>query len=71
MVLEQEMFRRKHETSQMEDVNWGPWSKVILAKTPNLEIKPEMKALAQSAAEMEDKGTASGHGEVWWRMVNR
>ena len=36
-----------------EDVNCAPPSKVIFAGTPNLEIQPEMRALAQSTTEME------------------
>ena len=54
------MFNREHKTSQMEYMNCAPWSEVILAGTPNIEIQPEMRALAQSAAEMEARGTASG-----------
>ena len=52
------------KTSQMEDVNCAPRFEVILAGTPNLEIQPEIRALAQSAVEMEDIGTASGQREV-------
>ena len=48
----------------------SPWSEVIFAGTPNPKIQPEMRALAQSAAEMEDRGTASSH-EVLLRIVNR
>ena len=70
MVLEQEMFRRKHETSQMEDVNWGLWFKVILAKNPKPQDQTRDESLGTTSSR-EDKGTASGHGEVWWRMVNR
>ena len=44
----------------MEDINCAPGSEAILAGAPNLEIQPEMRALAQSAAEMEARGTASG-----------
>ena len=65
------MFKREHKTSQMEDVNCAPRSKVILAGTPNLEIQPEMRALAQSAAEMEIRVTASGQCEVLSRMVKK
>ena len=65
------MFRKEHKTSQMEDVNWAPWSEVILPGTPKLDIQPVMRALAQSAAEMEIRGTASGQCEVRSRMVNR
>ena len=58
------MFKREHKTSQMEDVNCALRSKVIFAGTPNLVIQPEMSALAQSAAEMEARRTASGQQEV-------
>ena len=68
--MEIEMFRRTHKTPQMEDLNWALWSEVILTGTPNLDIQPEMRALAQSAAEMEE-GTASSQCEVLSRMVNR
>ena len=34
---------------------------MITAGTPNLEIQVEIRARAQDSAEMEDKGTASGH----------
>ena len=55
----------------MEDVNWAPRSEVILAGTPNLAIQPEMRALAQSAADMEDRGTTLGQQKVLSRMENR
>ena len=42
-----------------------------MAGTPNLDIQPEVRALAQSAAEIEDKGTASDKCEVLSRMVKR
>ena len=38
-----------------------PLSDVKVARTPNIEIKVEMKALTQTSIEMENKGTASGH----------
>ena len=53
LVLERVMFKREHKTSQMEDVNCALRSEVIFAGTPNLEIQPEMRALAQSTTEME------------------
>ena len=65
------MFKREHKASQMEDVNCAPRTEVIFAGTPNLEIQPEMRALAQSAAEMEARGTVSGQQEVLLRMVKR
>ena len=65
------MLRREHKMSQMEDVNWASRFKVIFAGTPNLEIQPEMKALAQSVAEMEARGTASVQKEVLSWMVKR
>ena len=60
MVLEREMFRREQKTPQMEYMNCALRSEVILAGTPNLDIQPGMRTLAQSAVEMEDKETASG-----------
>ena len=71
MVLEREMFRREHKTSQIVDVNLSPLPRVILAGTPNLDVQLEMRALAQSAAEMEDIGTASDQREVLSRMGKR
>ena len=66
-TVEHVTFKREHKTSQMEGMNLATWSE---AGTPNLKIQPEMRALAQSAAEMEDRGTASSH-EVLLRIVNR
>ena len=37
-----------------------PRSELILAGTPNHEIQQEIKALAQSSAKVDDRGTASG-----------
>ena len=68
VVLEHVMFKREHKTSQMDDMNCAPLSKVIFAGTPNLKIQPEMKALVQSAVEMEARGTAFGQREVLSRM---
>ena len=65
------MFRREHTMSQLEDMNCALRSKVILAGTPNLKTHPEIRALAQSAAEMEARGIASGQHEVLSRMVKR
>ena len=42
---------------------------VILAGTPNLGIQKETKA--QSSAEVEDRGMASGQGEVLSMLVKR
>ena len=65
------MFNKEHKTAQREEVNCAPQSEVILAGTPNLEIQQEIKALAQSSAEVEDIGTASGQQEVLSMMVKR
>ena len=54
----------KKTSNQTKDMNWEPLSKVKRAGTPNLETQVEMKALAQTSAVMEDRGTASGHLEV-------
>ena len=53
------MFRRKHKAAQKEEV------------TPNLEIQQETNALAQSSAEVDDRGTTSGQQEVVSMMVKR
>ena len=65
------MFKREHKTSQMEDMNCAPRIKVICAGAPNLKIQPEMRALAQSAAEMEARGSASSQQEVLLRIMKR
>ena len=41
----------------------GPWSEVIIEGTPNLEIQVWMRAEAQSAAAMEERGIASSQRE--------
>ena len=63
--------KRTQDTHQREEVNCAPRSEVILAGTPNLEIQPETKARAQSLAEVEDRGMASGQQEVLSKMVKR
>ena len=65
------MFSKEHKTAHREEVNCSPQSEVILAGTPNLEIQVEIKALAQSSAEVEDIGTASGQLEVLSKIVMR
>jgi len=44
---------------------------VRTAGTPNLDTQVEIKARTQDSAEMEDKGTASGHLVVLSIMVRR
>ena len=65
------MFSKEYKTAQREEVNCDPQSEVILAGTPNLKIQQEIKALAQSSAEVEDIGTALGQREVLSTMVKR
>ena len=44
----------------MELGNCGPWSVVITAGMPCLEINTEVKVVTQAAAEVSDIGIASG-----------
>ncbi len=53
------------------DVNWAPLSDVMVAGTPNRENQPAKRALAQSAAVMDEWGMASGHLDVLSIIVNR
>ena len=52
-------------------MNWAPLSDVMVAGTPNQETQPAKRALAQSAAVMDERGTASGHLDVLSIIVNR
>jgi hypothetical protein len=65
------MFRSLQRAAHTVDVNCGPLSLVIAAGSPNLWIHPEKRAAAQSAAEVAETGTASGHLVVLSMMVNR
>ena len=48
-------------SAQRAEVNCALWSEVRFVGTPNLATQPQMRALAQAAAEMSASGTASGH----------
>ena len=48
------------DDDHVELVNCGPWSVVITAGTPYLEIHMEVKAVTQAAAEVSDIGIVSG-----------
>ena len=65
------MFRSLQRAAHTADVNCGPLSLVIAAGSLNLWIYPEKRAAAQSAAEVAETGTASGHLVVLSMMVNR
>jgi hypothetical protein len=43
----------------------------MVAGTPNLDTQPAKRVLAQSAAVMEERGTAIGHLDVLSIIVNR
>ncbi len=60
------MFSRLHMPA-----HWAPLSDVMVAGTPNPDTQPVKRALAQSAAVMDDSGMASGHLEVWSIIVKR
>jgi hypothetical protein len=65
------MLSRLHRLAHREDVNWAPLSEVMVAGTPKRDTQPVKRALAQSAAEMEASGMASGHLDVLSMMMNR
>jgi hypothetical protein len=55
------MLSMLHRDPYKADMNWAPLSDLIVAGTPNLEIQPAKRALAQSAVVMEGSGIVSGH----------
>ncbi len=65
------MLSRLHRPAHRADVNWVPLSDVMLSGTPNRNIQPAKKALAQSGAVMDESGMASGHLEVQSIIVKR
>jgi hypothetical protein len=65
------MDRRAQRADQRDEVNCGPLSEVIHDGTPNRQTQPENNALAQSAADVEARGIASGQREQRSTMVNR
>jgi hypothetical protein len=56
-------------SAQSADVNWAPLSLVITSGTPKRDTHPAKSAEAQSAAVIEDMGTASGQRDVQSMMV--
>jgi hypothetical protein len=69
--MEWRMDRRAQRADQREEVNCGPLSEVIHDGTPNRQTQPANNALAQSAADVEARGIASGQREQRSTMVNR
>jgi hypothetical protein len=65
------MLSRLQRPAHRVDVNWAPLSDVIMVGTPNRDIQPVKRALAQSAVVMDERGMASGHLEVRSIIVNR
>jgi hypothetical protein len=65
------MLSKPHRAAHKADVNWDPLSDVMVAGTPNLDTQPAKRALAQSAAVMDERGTASGHLDVLSIIMNR
>jgi hypothetical protein len=55
------MFNSLHRAAQSAEVNWGPLSLVIAEGMPNRCIHPTKRVAAQSAAEVDSSGIASGH----------
>ncbi len=58
------MLNRLQRPAHSGDVNWAPLSDVMVAGTPNQDTQPAKRALAQSAAVMDERGMASSHLEV-------
>ena len=71
MVSTGVMPRTEHTDRQTADANCRPRSEVMRAGTPKREIQPEKRALAQSAAEIEETGIASNHLVERSTMVKR
>jgi hypothetical protein len=65
------MLRSLQRAAQTAEVNWGPLSLVIAAGSPKHCTQPEKRAAAQSAAEVAETGTASGHLVVLSTIVNK
>ena len=65
------MLSRLQRPAHRADVNWAPLSDVMVAGTPNRDTQPAKRALAQSAAVMDERGMASGHLDVLSIIVNR
>jgi hypothetical protein len=65
------MFCRLERPAHRVDVNWVPLSDVMVAGTPNQDTQPAKRALAQSAAVMDERRMASSHLEVRSINVNR
>ena len=63
--MPREAINSDHNT----EVNWRPWSVVTSWGTPNLDTQERSRAVAQSAAVAEAKGTASNHREYLSMMV--
>ena len=53
------------------EVNWRPWSDVMMDGTPNLATHADMSTSTQSSAAMDFRGMASSHLDDLSTMVNR
>ena len=60
-----------HRADHSAEVNCGPLSLVMVEGSPNRWIQPTKRAAAQSAVDVEESGTASGHLVVRSMIVNR
>jgi hypothetical protein len=54
-----------------EEVNWRPWSEVMMVGTPNLATQDDMRASTQSSAAMDFKGATSNHLDDLSTIVNK
>jgi hypothetical protein len=63
------MERREQRDAHRADANCAPRSLVMVSGTPNLWIQPCSKAVAQSAADTDSSGIASGQRVVLSKIV--
>ncbi len=57
------------EARPREEVNWPPWSEVMMVGTPNRATHAEMRTSTQSSAAMDFKGPASSHLDDLYTIV--
>jgi hypothetical protein len=65
------MLSSLQRADQRVDVNCGPLSLVMVEGRPNPCIQPAKRSAAQSAADVEERGIASGHLVVLSIIVKR
>jgi hypothetical protein len=65
------MWSRLQRPTHRAYVNWAPLSHLMMAGTQDQDTQLAKRALAQLAAEMDERGMASGHLEVQSIIVSR